>query len=155
MMDFRDLITRDAVVTGFAAGTKKQLFQRLGELAQRVYAIDSGEVFDRLLERERLGSTGFGEGVAIPHAKIAGLDHVRALVVRLDQPIGFDSIDGAPVDIVFALLSPVESGAEHLKVLARVSRYLRNGANVARLRGAGSAEAMLALLSDEGARDAA
>ena len=155
MMEFHDLITRKALASSLSVNNKKQLFQKLGDMAAEAYGLDADAVYDRLIERGRLGSTGFGDGIAIPHAKIDGLDRVYGLFVRLDTPIPFDAIDGGPVDIIFSLLSPIDSGAEHLKTLARVSRYLRSGSNVARLRGAGSAEAMLALLTDDGTRDAA
>lgn len=154
-MNFNDLLSRKAVVNGLPIGAKKQLFQKLGELAADAYELDAGAVYDALMERERLGSTGFGDGVAVPHAKIPGLSQVHGIVVRMDTPIPFDAIDGAPVDIIFSLLSPAESGAEHLKMLARVSRYLRNSANVMRLRGAASDEALLAMLTDDETRDAA
>ena len=155
MTDFQDFITPATVSAALPATSKKQLFQRLAEMATRAYGLDAGEVFDRLNERERLGSTGFGGGIAIPHAKIPGLDRVCGLVVRLDTPIPFDAVDDVPVDIVFSLLSPADSGAEHLKMLARVSRYLRSGQNAARIRGAGSDEALLALLAGDEERDAA
>lgn len=155
MMDFHDLVARKALLSRLSVNGKKQLFQKLADLAADAYGLDSGMVYDRLMDRERLGSTGFGDGIAIPHAKVEGLERVRGMVVRLETPIAFDAIDGAPVDIVFCLLSPVDSGAEHLKTLARVSRYLRNSANVSRLRGVSSDEAMLALLTDDGTRDAA
>jgi PTS system nitrogen regulatory IIA component len=102
-----------------------------------------------------LGSTGFGGGVAIPHAKIEGLEKMCGMVVLLDPAIEFDAVDDAPVDVVFALLSPLDSGAEHLKTLARVSRYLRDEAQITRLRGARSTEALYALLGGSEARDAA
>jgi len=155
MMDFHDLVARKALLSRLSVNGKKQLFQKLADLAADAYGLDSGMVYDRLMDRERLGSTGFGDGIAIPHAKVEGLERVHGMVVRLETPIAFDAIDGAPVDIVFCLLSPVDSGAEHLKTLARVSRYLRNSANVSRLRGVSSDEAMLALLTDDGTRDAA
>ena len=155
MTDFQDFITPATVSAALSVSSKKQLFQRLADMAARAYGLNAGEVFDRLNERERLGSTGFGGGVAIPHAKIPGLDHVCGLVVRLETPIAFDAVDEVPVDIVFSLLSPADSGAEHLKMLARVSRYLRSGQNAARIRGAGSSEALLALLAGDEARDAA
>lgn len=154
-MEFHDLVARKAMLSRLSVNGKKQLFQKLADLAADAYGLDTVLVYDRLMERERLGSTGFGDGIAIPHAKIDGLDHVRGIVVRLDTPIAFDAIDGAPVDIVFCLLSPIDSGAEHLKTLARVSRYLRSNTNVSRLRGVGSDEAMLALLTDDETRDAA
>lgn len=154
-MDFHDLITGAAVFSHVAASSKKQLFQKLGDIAAAAYGLDSAIVHERLMERERLGSTGFGGGIAIPHAKIEGLPQVCGLVLRLEEPLPFEAVDDAPVDIVFSLLSPMDSGAEHLKMLARVSRYLRNAGNVARLRGAASDEAMLALLVSDEARDAA
>jgi len=155
MAQFNDLIAPEALATGLSINGKKQLFQRIGVLASSAYGIDATIVGDALMEREKLGSTGFGGGVAIPHAKIAGLAEMRGVVVLLDPPAGFDAVDDAPVDIVFALLSPIDSGADHLKTLARVSRYLRDEAHVARLRGAHSAAALHALLAGGEARDAA
>ena len=155
MVDFHDIVSADALATGLTVNGKKQLFQKIATLAACAYGLDADEVGDALFERERLGSTGFGGGVAIPHAKIPGLARMCALVVLVDPAIPFDAVDEAPVDIIFALLSPVDSGAEHLKTLARVSRYLRDDHNVARLRGASSAEALYALLAGSGTRDAA
>lgn len=155
MTDFHDLVVPETVVSGATASSKKQLFQQLADMSAQAYGLDGDEVYDRLNERERLGSTGFGNGIAIPHAKIPGLAHVCGLVLRLESPIAFDSVDEVPVDIVFSLLSPADSGAEHLKMLARVSRYLRSGQNAARIRGAGSSEALHALLVGDEARDAA
>ncbi len=154
-MQFDDIVSQTALATGLAVNGKKALFQKLGEMAAAVYGLDAAQVTEALMERERLGSTGFGGGVAIPHAKLPGLDRMRGLVVQLDPPIAFDAVDEAPVDIVFALLSPVDSGADHLKTLARVSRFLRNEDQVARLRGAHSDGALHALLSGGEARDAA
>jgi PTS system nitrogen regulatory IIA component len=155
MVNFNDIVSPDALATGLAANGKKALFQKIAALAACAYDLEADEVGDALFERERLGSTGFGGGVAIPHAKIAGLDKMCGVVVLLDPAVAFDAVDEAPVDIVFALLSPVDSGAEHLKTLARVSRYLRDENNVARLRGAQSTGALHALLAGGGARDAA
>ena len=155
MVHFDDILKPEALTVSLSVGSKKQLFQKLGDLAASAYGADAGQVIERLTERERLGSTGFGGGIAIPHAKLPGIDQVRGMVVLLEQPIAFDAVDDAPVDVVFALLSPIDSGAEHLKTLARVSRYLRNEAQVARLRGVGSDEALFALLSGNEARDAA
>ncbi len=155
MVHFNDIVAPDALATGLTINGKKQLFQKVAALASDAYGLDAEMVADALFDRERLGSTGFGGGVAIPHAKIPGLARMCALVVLLDPAMPFDAVDDAPVDIVFALLSPVDSGAEHLKTLARVSRYLRDDNNVARLRGANSAEALFALLASGGARDAA
>lgn len=155
MVHFNDILTSDALAIGVSVSGKKQLFQKLADIAAVNYGLAADVVFDRLTERERLGSTGFGGGIGIPHAKIPGLDRVCGIVILLDTPLGFDAVDNAPVDVVFALLSPVDSGAEHLKTLARVSRYLRNETNIARMRGVGSREALFALLSGNEARDAA
>jgi PTS system nitrogen regulatory IIA component len=155
MIHFDDLLIPKALSTSLSVTGKKQLFQKLSDMAAHAYGLDSGLVYERLTERERLGSTGFGGGIAIPHAKLEGLEKVRGLVVLLENPIGFDAVDNAPVDVVFALLSPLDSGAEHLKTLARVSRYLRNENQISRLRGVGSDEALFALLSGNEARDAA
>lgn len=155
MDNFNDLLVADAVSSDVAVANKKQLFQKLGQIAHDVYGLDSSEVIERLTERERLGSTGFGGGIAIPHAKLDGLDRVRGAVLLLAQPIPFDAIDEAPVDIVFMLLSPTDSGAEHLKTLARVSRLLRNEAQLARIRGVRSEAALFALLAGGETRDAA
>lgn len=155
MNDLGDLLTPDAVRSGTAAGNKKKLFALLGEAAAAAYGLDATAVADRLSEREKLGSTGFGGGIAIPHGKIPELAGVRGLFVRLDKPLDFASVDDLPVDLVFALLSPPDAGADHLKALARVSRRLRDRAFTAKLRGAGSADALYALLAGTEARDAA
>ncbi|EQB06105.1 nitrogen regulatory protein [Sphingobium quisquiliarum P25] len=155
MVHFTDIVALDALATGLSVNGKRPLFQKIGQLAASAYGLESQAVAEALLEREKLGSTGFGGGVAIPHAKIPGLDRMRGVVALLNPAMPFDAVDDAPVDIVFALLSPVDSGAEHLKTLARVSRYLREEGNVARLRGAQSPEALHALLAGGEARDAA
>lgn len=155
MHDLSDLLRPDAVLTGFSAGNKKLLFQQLGSTAGRLTGQDGRDIADRLAAREKLGSTGFGAGVAIPHAKLPGLTVVTGLFARLAQPIEFAAVDALPVDLVFVLLSPADAGAEHLKALARVSRRLRDAALLAKLRGAGSPDALYALLSAGDARDAA
>lgn len=155
MDHFNDLLVAEAVLSDVSVVNKKQLFQKLGQIAQDVHGLNATEVIERLTERERLGSTGFGGGIAIPHAKLEGIDKVRGAVLLLAQPIPFDAIDEAPVDIVFMLLSPADSGAEHLKTLARVSRLLRNEAQLARIRGVRSESALFALLANGEARDAA
>ncbi|SCW62668.1 PTS IIA-like nitrogen-regulatory protein PtsN [Sphingobium faniae] len=155
MVHFNDILSPKALATGLTANGKKQLFQKIATLAANAYGLDAEHVADALFEREKLGSTGFGGGVAIPHAKIAQLQKMCGVVVLVDPAVGFEAVDDAPVDVVFALLSPVDSGAEHLKTLARVSRYLRDEDQVTRLRGAGSAEALYALLAGGEARDAA
>lgn len=155
MSHFDDILRPHALSSGLTVSNKKQLFQRISEIAASAYDLDEQTVYERLMERERLGSTGFGGGVAIPHAKLDELTSMCAVVLLLEEPVGFDAVDGLPVDVVFALLSPADSGAEHLKTLARVSRYLRDERHLARLRGAGSQEALFALLAGNEARDAA
>jgi PTS system nitrogen regulatory IIA component len=155
MAHFNDIVAPEALATGLTVNGKKQLFQKIASLAACAYDLDADLVADALFEREKLGSTGFGGGVAIPHAKIADLDRMCGVVVLLDPAVPFDAVDEAPVDVVFALLSPIDSGAEHLKTLARVSRYLRDDGHVTRLRGAKSTGALHALLAGGEARDAA
>lgn len=155
MDDFSDILAHDAVFHDLAAPSKKALFQSLVGLAARRTGLDGRHIGERLGERERLGSTGFGGGVAIPHGKIDGLPHVTGLFAKLAQPVEFAAIDGLPVDLIFLLLSPPDAGADHLKALARVSRRLRDRAFVAKLRGAGSADALYALFAGGESRDAA
>lgn len=155
MTEIIDFLRFGAVTGDLAAPTKKALFERLGELAARTYGLNPALVTERLAERERLGSTGFGGGVAIPHGKIEGLDRVVGLFVRLPQPVDFAAIDDLGVDLVFVLLSPLDAGAEHLKALAQVSRLLRDRAFVAKLRGAANDDALRALFDSSDSRDAA
>ncbi len=155
MDDLSDLLGPDAVLAGLAAPNKKTLFQQLALAAGRLTDIDPRVIVDRLVERERLGSTGFGGGVAIPHGKIDGIDRVIGVFARLAAPVDFQAIDDLPVDLVFLLLSPPDSGVEHLKALARVSRRLRDKGFVAKLRGAASPDALYALFAQSDARDAA
>ena len=156
--DLSDLLFPDLVVVGVTASSKKQLFQQVGALVAPVLQLDAALVATALAEREKLGSTGFGGGVAIPHARIVGLDRIVAIIARLTQPFDYQSVDDVPVDVVVAMLSPPAAGADHLKALARVSRRFRDAAFVAKLRGAGSRDACYALLTQHdngGARDAA
>lgn len=155
MTDLSDLVTPDSIVTGEGVVSKKALFQQIATLAVARLGVDPAEVIERLGERERLGSTGFGGGIALPHAKIEGLGEVSGFFIQLPQAIEFQAIDHLPVDLVFALLSPPDAGADHLKALARVSRRMRERTFVAKLRGAGSADALYALLAGVEARDAA
>jgi PTS system nitrogen regulatory IIA component len=155
MDELSDLLSPDAVLAALAVPNKKALFQQLAAIAGRMVGIDAKLVVERLGERERLGSTGFGGGVAIPHGKIEGLDRVVGLFARLASPIDFSAIDDMPVDLIFLLLSPPDAGVEHLKALARVSRRLRDRAFVAKLRGAGSEDALYALFATGEARNAA
>jgi PTS system nitrogen regulatory IIA component len=154
-MDFTQLLDGNAVVADLAVPNKKMLFQSLGAIAERSLGLPAREVVDRLNERERLGTTGFGGGIAIPHGRVPDLAAIRAVLVRLEKPIDYGAIDDLPVDIVFMLLSPLDAGAEHLKALAQVSRRLRDRAFVAKLRGAGSPDALYALFASAETRDAA
>ena len=145
MTPIGDLLTPLAIRANLVVPNKKALFHQLAALAAAAYQVDSEAVLDRLLERERLGSTGFGNGIAIPHGKIEGLTKVIGVCVHLAQPIDFDAIDDLPIDVVFMLLSPVDGGAEHLKALATVSRAMRDQKLVAKIRGVASDDAMYAL----------
>lgn len=155
MTEISDLLVPEAVVAGMGAATKKALFQQLGVAAARAYGLEAADVAARLAEREKLGSTGFGGGIAIPHGKLDGLKRVCGVFARLTQPVDFAAVDDMPVDLVFMLLSPTDAGAEHLKALACVSRRLRDRGFAAKLRGAGSQDAVFALLTGVEARDAA
>lgn len=155
MTDLSDLLRPDAVLTGIATVTKKAVLAGIASVAGQMLGRDAREIAERLAAREKLGSTGFGYGVAIPHARLAGLCAVTGVFVRLAQPIEFGAVDDLPVDLLFALLSPVEAGADHLKALARVSRRLRDRPFLAKLRGAASRDALYALLCEDQARDAA
>lgn len=155
MDDFSDILTIDAVLADVAVTNKKALLQQVAAVAARVVPVEQRLVAERLAEREKLGSTGFGAGVAIPHGKVDGLERVIGLFVKLSAPIDFSAIDDMAVDIVFVLLSPPNAGVDHLKALARVSRTLRDRAFVAKLRGAGSRDALFALLAGGENRHAA
>ncbi len=140
---------------GLTVANKKALFQQLAAAAGRLTGLPAKQIATSLSERERIGSTGFGGGAAIPHGKVEGLDQVFGYFARLSSPIEFQAVDGIPVDLVFLLLSPPDAGAEHLKALASVSRTLRDRQVLAKLRGARSKDALFALLAGEETRDAA
>ena len=136
----------DAIKPAMAASSKRGLFGMLAQVAGPRLGIDPAVIAAALAEREKLGSTGFGGGVAIPHGKLIGLTRIYALVARLPDAIDYKAIDGAPVDLVFLLLSPPDAGAEHLKALAAVSRAIRHGPTCEKLRGAKSRDALAAVL---------
>ncbi|MFW2850988.1 PTS sugar transporter subunit IIA [Sphingomonas sp. TX0543] len=152
--DLSDLLSHDFILVDVAASGKKALFQHIAAVTGKALALDPVTISAALAEREKLGSTGFGGGVAIPHARIPGIPRIALLVARLAKPIDFAAVDDVPVDIVVAMLSPPNAGAEHLKALARVSRKFRNRAFVDKLRGAGSRDAFYALLTADEAREA-
>lgn len=154
-MQLSQFLDFEAIRLDLAAGNKRQLLNQLAQIAAARLALDPSVIADAIGERERLGSTGFGGGVAIPHGKLVQLDRVYALVARLASPIDYKAIDGTPVDLVFMLLSPPDAGAEHLKALAAVSRLVRNGVTVEKMRGARSRDALAAVLLGAEERDAA
>jgi PTS system nitrogen regulatory IIA component len=155
MSELSALLSTGAAAAKLNISSVKALFQHFATIAEREYGCDPQMVVERLTERERLGSTGFGGGVAIPHGKIDGLSHVVGMFAHLEKPVDAKAIDDLPVDLVFCLLSPPDAGTEHLKALAQVSRWLRDRAFVAKLRGAGSADAIYALFAATDTRDAA
>jgi len=140
-MEIVDLLTPDAVLPMLKVQGKKQLLQELSEQAAR-------RVFETLVERERLGSTGMGQGIAIPHGRLGGLSKIIGIFARLETPVAYDAVDNQPVDLVFLLLAPESSGADHLKALARVSRLLRNQSTCEKLRATSKAEVLYALLTE-------
>jgi PTS system nitrogen regulatory IIA component len=145
----------EAIRPNLVAPNKRTLIQQLGQLAGQRLGVDSAAIVASVAERERLGSTGFGNGVAIPHGKIEGLTQVYCLAARLSEPIDYKAVDGQPVDLVFFLLSPPDAGAEHLKALAAVSRVIRHAPTLEKLRGARSRDAFGAVLMGVDERDAA
>ena len=145
--DLADLVTLRGVVAQLRAPTKRQVLQELARRAAAVTGVADKRIYDALVERERLGTTGIGDGVAIPHCRLPELTRLYGLFARLERPVPFEAIDDQPVDLVFVLLAPQEAGAEHLKALARVSRLLRDKTMCEKLRGSSSADALYALLS--------
>ena len=150
-----DFLSPEAIAPALKAGSKKQALHDLAVQASRLVGRDEREIFDTLLQRERLGSTGIGEGIAIPHGKLPGLDRLFGLVARLDRPVDFESLDGRPVDFAFLLLAPEGAGADHLKALAQVARILREPGILDRIRAARDAHALYALLTHTSASQAA
>jgi PTS system nitrogen regulatory IIA component len=156
MTDFTDILASpDSVDDALNASSKKGLFAQLATVASRRTGLDQKQIAAALNEREKTGSTGFGGGIAIPHGKVTGLGKIVGLFVRLAVPLQYQSVDHLPVDLVFLLLSPPDAGADHLKVLARVSRAMRDKQVLAKLRGARSKDAIYAVLTGAEARDAA
>ena len=155
MSDLSDILSDQAIDPDLVAANKKALFQQLAAAAAKLTGLPAKAITAALSAREKIGSTGFGGGTAIPHCKLEGLTAVFGYFARLEDPVDFQSIDGMPVDLVFLLLSPPDAGAEHLKALARVSRLLRDPQGLAKLRGARSKDALYALLAGAEARDAA
>lgn len=143
----------DQVLCCLRAANKKTLLAELAKAASSVTGVHESQIFDVLIERERLASTGLGKGIAIPHGKLAGVDRVYELFARLEKPVDFEAIDGLPVDLVYLLLAPAGAGADHLQALSRVSRLLRDETTCAKLRGTDSVDALSILLTEERTQD--
>lgn len=147
-MELTDILKPEAVKVLSAASSKKRLFQDIGDLAQNAYMLDAANTVEALLERENLGPTGVGHGVALPHARLPNLDSIAGIFVMLEKPIDFGSIDRQPIDIAFALFAPENAGVEHLKALALVSRTLREPSLCAKLRANLDATTLYAILAE-------
>jgi nitrogen PTS system EIIA component len=146
-MDLADILAPDAIVPSLNVTCKKQALQELSQRAADVTGIESRDIYEALLQRERLGSTGLGRGIAIPHVKFKGLKGISCLFARLSKPIEFDSHDGEKVDLVFLLLAPEHASGDHLKALARISRLVREPSTLEQLRAADDAESLRRILS--------
>jgi nitrogen PTS system EIIA component len=149
LMNISDLLAPEAVLASLKAQTKKQLLQELAARAHARTHLPEKQIFETLNERERLGTTGVGAGIAIPHGRMAGATGITGVFARLENAIDYEAVDGQPVDLVFMLLAPENAGADHLKALARVSRLLRNQQICEKLRSAQSTEALYAILIDQ------
>ena len=154
-MDLSDLITPEHVIAGLRANSKKQVLQGLSEAAANLTGLAERDIFDCLLQRERLGSTGVGQGIAIPHGKFPDIDSIVCIFARLDEPVDFDAVDDRPVDLLFLLLAPESAGADHLKALARISRLLRDTGAAEKLRASNDRSALFAILTEPAASHAA
>ncbi|MEK9673252.1 MAG: PTS IIA-like nitrogen regulatory protein PtsN [Rhodospirillaceae bacterium] len=147
-MEIRDLLTPDRVIENLRASSKKQALQELARVVALRTDLEERQVFDVLMEREKLGTTGVGNGIAIPHGKLAEVENLVGVFARMEKPIDFQAIDEQPVDLIFLLLAPEAAGADHLKALARVSRLLRDQKICDKLRGTDHSDALFAILSD-------
>ncbi len=154
-MELGDLIKPDGIIASLKAKSKKQVLHELAQKAGEITGIDDRVIFETLLQRERLGSTGLGRGIAIPHGKPPGLSRIVCLFARLEAPIDFDSIDGGPVELVFLLLAPEHAGADHLKALARISRLLRDPLTTEKLKASRDRAALYAVLTEPATSHAA
>ncbi len=154
-MDLSDLLTVEAILPSLKVNSKKQAVQELSERAAALTGLPARAIFETLLQRERLGSTGVGHGVAIPHGKLPGLPRIFGLFARLDKAIDFEALDEEPVDLIFLLLAPEGAGADHLKALARIARVLRDTGTAAKLRATTDPAALFSLLTQPAASNAA
>jgi len=147
-MEIAEILSPQAVFHRLKAANKKKLIAELAACAGTVAGLDEGKVFETLWEREKLNSTGVGHGIAIPHARLAKLEKIIGIFAQLENPVDFEAIDEAPVDLLFVLLTPADAGADHLKALARVSRLMRNAALCEKLRAANDKAQLYALLTE-------
>jgi PTS system nitrogen regulatory IIA component len=154
-MELSKILSTEAVKVVAGASSKKRLFQDLSELAASAYGLDAERAADALMDRESLGPTGVGHGVALPHARIEGIERVRGVFLRLDKPVDFDAVDRRPVDLVFALFAPSDTGVDHLKALALVSRSLRDTRLCDKLRANADPATLHAVLTEGPATQAA
>ncbi|WCK65414.1 PTS IIA-like nitrogen regulatory protein PtsN [Agrobacterium tumefaciens] len=148
-MALADLLQQDAIIPALKVNSKKQLLQELAAKAARITGVSEREVFDVILQREKLGSTGVGHGIAIPHGKLSSIHQITGVFARLETPVDFEALDDQPVDLVFLLLAPEGAGADHLKALSRIARALRHPELVAKLRATDSDTAIYAFLNQE------
>ena len=154
-MELMEILSRESVIAGLGVNSKKQLLQSMSELASGVTGLPAHDIFATLKERERLGATGVGSGIAIPHGKLADMERLYGFFASLETPVAFDAVDEKPVDLVFLLLGPESAGAEHLKALARVSRMLGDADLTRKLRACEESAALFALLTEPAASHAA
>ena len=154
-MDLSDLVKPDAILPSLKASSKKQVLQALAEKAAAITGRQEREIFETLVQREKLGSTGVGGGIAIPHGKLADLDRILGLFARLQKAIDFEAPDEQPVDLVFLLLAPEGAGADHLKALARIARFFRESGVIGKLRASSDRAALYAVLTAGATPDAA
>ncbi|HZA93017.1 MAG TPA: PTS IIA-like nitrogen regulatory protein PtsN [Gemmatimonadales bacterium] len=147
-MPLLDFLDPQAVLPALRVNGKKQALQELASQAARLTGLPDSAIYEALLQRERLGSTGIGEGIAIPHGKLPGLTRIFGLVARLDKPVNFEALDSQPVDVLFLLLAPEGAGADHLKALARVARVLREPGLIERVRATRDAAALYAIMTE-------
>jgi PTS system nitrogen regulatory IIA component len=147
-MDLADLIAPEAVIPALRVKDKKQALQEIAQKAAALTGLDARQVYETLLQRERLGSTGLGRGIAIPHGRLPALDHIVSVFARLEEPIDFEALDAERVDLIFLLLAPEHAGADHLKALARISRLLREPSAIAKLRASRDRAALYSVLTE-------
>ena len=154
-MPLNDLLSPEAVIPALRVNGKKQALQEMSERAAEVSGLSAREIFDSILQRERLGSTGVGDGIAIPHGKLIKCPRIFGVFARLERPIDFEAMDGQPVDLMFLLIAPESAGADHLKALAMIARLLRNANLAAQLRATRDALGLYAVLTQSTTSNAA